>query len=608
MSLDTPVVLFAFNRPHLARQVFSVIAAARPKHLFLVMDGPRPDRPDEAQRVAATRAILEQVEWPCKVQRNYVDVNCGARERIVSGLRWVFDLVGEAIILEDDCVPDPTFFPFCEELLQRFRKDERITAICGSNTLPGPPVTQDSYFFSKYFSPWGWATWRRVWDHFDPEMRSWPQFVREGGLHAIADSPEEEAYFGPVLENVWHHLQDAWDYPFQFYSWTRQGLTVNPRANLVRNIGCNLDGTHCQDPNAPYSNVPLSPIGPLRHPVAVVRNVEVDRRKFRHKHCLEGTPNAPQGPARHIPSPNTATRLAERIYQLESRVLNQAAQLEEKEGVIQVQHRDILRLHRELEEKERIIQLQHRDKGPHTGAGQKVSRADLPRRALMSIRSLAKWMQSGRRSRTVEPRPIPLRLRPLLHASKVIVGAAHTYYPGWHSTDRDVLDVTRRSDFARFWQPGTRAAFLAEHLWEHLTLCDAKRALGNCFEFLQPGGRLRIAVPDGLHPDPRYRDYVRPGGTGPGAGDHKVIYDYVTLTALLQEAGFKVLPLEYWDEHGQLHCQEWSADHGPIRRTAGHQECHSTLPFRYTSLIVDGIRPAASERAVVCAPKMKSAG
>jgi hypothetical protein len=348
MALDTPVVLLAFNRPDLASQVFSVIAATRPKQLFLVMDGPRPDRPNEAQRVAATRAILDRVDWPCTVQRNYADVNHGCRDRPISGLRWVFDIVEEAIILEDDCVPDPTFFPFCAELLQRFRRDHRIVAICGSNTLPGPPVTRDSYFFSKFFLPAGWATWRRVWNRFDPEMRSWPQFVREGGLHALADSPEEEAYFGPLLENTYLRLQNNWDYAFQFYSWAQQGLTINPRANLIRNIGFNSEGSHTVDPNDPSSNVPTWPIGPWQHPVAVCRHVEADRRKFRHIHGLEGSLHAPSAPAPDTPPANPSSSLANRIQQLELRVLQQAAQLEEKEGVIQLQHRDILRLRRQL--------------------------------------------------------------------------------------------------------------------------------------------------------------------------------------------------------------------------------------------------------------------
>jgi predicted SAM-dependent methyltransferase len=289
---------------------------------------------------------------------------------------------------------------------------------------------------------------------------------------------------------------------------------------------------------------------------------------------------------------NAPSRLADRIYQLEMRVLHQAAQLEEKEGVIQLQHRDILRLHRELEQKEDMIQLQHRNvlRWQHE-LGQKVPRANLRRRILVSIQGLTRRVQSWWQTRSNEPQPIPLRLRPLLHASKVVLGAAHIHYRGWHSTDRDVLDITRRGDFVRFWRPGTRTAFLAEHVWEHLTPHDAERALRNCFEFLQPGGRLRIAVPDGFHPDRRYRDYVRPGGNGPGADDHKVLYDYPTLAAQLRAARFEVQLLEYWDEQGQLHCQAWSTEDGPIRRTARHQYPDLSLPFRYTSLIVDAIKP-----------------
>ena len=160
----TPVVLIAFNRPHLTRRTLATIRGARPDHLFLVADGPRGDRPGEDDLCRAVRAELEKVDWPCKVERRFSDVNLGCEANVELGLDWVFSQVEEAIILEDDCIPDPTFFPFCEELLAKYSSDERIWHIAGnSHWVPTELFDGRSYAFSTYASVWGWATWRRAW-------------------------------------------------------------------------------------------------------------------------------------------------------------------------------------------------------------------------------------------------------------------------------------------------------------------------------------------------------------------------------------------------------------------------------------------------------------
>ncbi len=162
---------------------------------------------------------------------------------------------------------------------------------------------------------------------------------------------------------------------------------------------------------------------------------------------------------------------------------------------------------------------------------------------------------------------------------------------GWAVTEFDALDVTRRSDFERLWRPASRHTFLAEHVWEHLTPEQARAATANCYAFLRPGGRLRLAVPDGLHPNSAYIEDVRPGGTGAGADDHKVLYDYRSLSALLRACGFEVELLEHWDEHGKFRRATWDSEEGHVRRSADHDPRNRDGELRYTSLIVDGIRP-----------------
>lgn len=172
-QLQTPVVFFIFDRPDTTARVFAEIARGKPPKLLLVADGPRPDHPGEAEKCAAARAVVEQVDWPCEALTDYAETNLGCRRRVSSGLDWVFATVEEAIILEDNCLPHPTFFRFCEELLERYRDDERVMRISGGNHKFGRKIGTDSYYFTRYAHVWGWASWRRAWRYYDVNMKSW---------------------------------------------------------------------------------------------------------------------------------------------------------------------------------------------------------------------------------------------------------------------------------------------------------------------------------------------------------------------------------------------------------------------------------------------------
>jgi predicted SAM-dependent methyltransferase len=162
---------------------------------------------------------------------------------------------------------------------------------------------------------------------------------------------------------------------------------------------------------------------------------------------------------------------------------------------------------------------------------------------------------------------------------------------GWVLTDKDILNITQRDSFAKYWKPNTRSIFLAEHVWEHLTLEESSQAIKNCFEFLRPkGGRLRIAVPDGFHPNSDYIEHVRPGGTGAGAEDHKILYNYLSLSSSLEEAGFQTKLLEYWNEKGEFNFQEWSLEDGHIFRSKRYDKRNQDGSLNYTSLIIDAIK------------------
>lgn len=174
---------------------------------------------------------------------------------------------------------------------------------------------------------------------------------------------------------------------------------------------------------------------------------------------------------------------------------------------------------------------------------------------------------------------------------KVILGAGKTSYPGWVATDKQSLDVTEPSGFERLLNGKSAIRFLAEHVWEHLSDDDLARANQMVFRFLAPGGCVRIAVPDGCHPDEGYRSRVTPGGSGPSAWDHKQLFTHISLAECLEKAGFRVEKLEHWDEHGEFHRKPWRFEDGPVKRSAEHDRRNRRGKLAYTSLIVDAWKP-----------------
>ncbi|NTW58820.1 MAG: N-acetyl-alpha-D-glucosaminyl L-malate synthase BshA [Nitrospirae bacterium] len=280
-QLQTPVAFLVFNRPDTTQQVFAEIRRARPPKLLVIADGPRPDRPDDAEKCRAVRALIEQVDWPCEVLKNYSDVNLGCKRRVSSGLDWVFDTVEEAIILEDDCLPDPTFFRFCQTLLEKYRDDERVMMISGDNFQFGRNRTGYSYYFSRYTHIWGWASWRRAWKHYDVSMDLWPVIRDERWLEAILDGPATVRYWRSIFERVHNGAINTWDYQWTFATWIQNGLVVLPEVNLVTNIGFGQQATHTASASR-FSNMATSAMHfPLSYPAFVLRDANADDYTWR---------------------------------------------------------------------------------------------------------------------------------------------------------------------------------------------------------------------------------------------------------------------------------------------------------------------------------------
>lgn len=274
--MKTAVAFIVFKRPEMTRRVLAAIRAARPPKLFIIADGPRPGWAGEADQCAEVRRLVEAgVDWPCELIRIYSDDNLGCARRVSSGLDEVFRQVEAAIILEDDCLPDSTFFPFCEELLERYRDDERVAQIAGCNFFPeefkGVP---GSYCFSRYPHCWGWATWRRAWRHYDQTMQAW-KTEREASWKLPVERPRERGVWAGCFDAVSRGALDSWAYRWTAALWARGLLSITPAQNLVTNLGFGREATHTT--GGDWGNRPLQPARlPLVHPVAVSRHEAAD--------------------------------------------------------------------------------------------------------------------------------------------------------------------------------------------------------------------------------------------------------------------------------------------------------------------------------------------
>jgi hypothetical protein len=243
--LKIPVALIIFNRSGTTAKVFEAIRRAKPPKLFVIADGARVGREGEAEKCAAARAIVDRVDWDCEVFKNYSEVNLGCGLRPASGISWVFEHAPEAIILEDDCLPAPSFFRFCEQMLEHYRDDERVMHVSGTNLLFGRGRRDYSYFFSRYPFCWGWATWRRAWRHFDYDLKRWPEVRAGDWLASALDDRSVAKFWTQQFDDVYAAgKRHIWDFQWIFACWIQRGLSVIPRVNLVSNIGFGDDATH----------------------------------------------------------------------------------------------------------------------------------------------------------------------------------------------------------------------------------------------------------------------------------------------------------------------------------------------------------------------------
>lgn len=244
--MRSPILFLAFNRPMQTQRVFDVIRNVRPSRLYLSLDGPRTGKPGEIDQCKAVQKIVSKVDWPCDVHSLVHEKNLGCKLAVSQALDWFFAAETEGIILEDDCLPHPDFFSYCDALLERYRDDQRIGLISGTafGDLRKQQLVRGSedYLFTRYPSIWGWASWRRVWKHYDADIKFWEIYRQD--VSALTCNPKLRKTNETLFDRVVGHEIDTWDYQVSFMLWSASQLSVVPRFNLIENIGFGADATH----------------------------------------------------------------------------------------------------------------------------------------------------------------------------------------------------------------------------------------------------------------------------------------------------------------------------------------------------------------------------
>lgn len=285
--MDVPVLLLIHSRPRHVRRVMEVLRGVRCRSLFIGADGPRADVPDDVERCRAARAEAVEVDSSCSIETRFLTENTGCEAAVSGAISWFFEANERGIVIEEDCVPDESFFRFCETLLDTYADHPQVGAITGNNFQRGRARGSASYYFSRYPHCWGWATWRRAWRLYDRDACA--HWTRESWAGLPKTAADERAYWACIRRMTVDGLQDSWANRWMHSLWRRGLLTATPQLNLVDNIGIGAHATHTRSSH-------LCPVKagqmqfPLIHPEVVECDAEADRRVAKNHFRVERWP------------------------------------------------------------------------------------------------------------------------------------------------------------------------------------------------------------------------------------------------------------------------------------------------------------------------------
>jgi hypothetical protein len=279
-QVESPVLFLIFNRPDTTLQVFEKIREQKPKRLYISADGPRADRPNEEALCRATRELIK-IDWECEVKTLYHKQNLGCKMAVSGGIKWFFQHEEQGIILEDDCLPNVDFFKFCDTLLNKYKEDTRVVHIGGSKMNYNKTFGNATYYFSKYTNVWGWASWRRVWEKYDENLAALEAFIEQDSFSNIYEDKHFRKSLLRSFVKTKQGIINTWDYQYCFLNFCNNGLCISPNYNMITNIGFTSEGTHTNDTDHPFANLPLESITIISHPTFVLPIIEADYHLFK---------------------------------------------------------------------------------------------------------------------------------------------------------------------------------------------------------------------------------------------------------------------------------------------------------------------------------------
>lgn len=274
----TPVLLIVFNRPDKVRQLITALQLVKPKRVYIAADGPRSHVTADNARCAEVRNLVSTLPWECDIHTHFQDTNLGCKQAVSSAISWFFNEVPEGIILEDDCIPLPSFFSYCAELLERYR-NSTVMHINGT-AFRGKESRSHSYYFSKLPLVWGWASWRRAWESYDIEMSDIRGLARELAEENIFSRRRFRHYWITLFEHIRSVPINTWDAQWVYSILKARGICITPSTNLIQNIGFDAEATHTTEPVV-FVERPANLSLPLSHPPALTVDTEADQYTMR---------------------------------------------------------------------------------------------------------------------------------------------------------------------------------------------------------------------------------------------------------------------------------------------------------------------------------------
>lgn len=289
-NVDLAVLIIFFVRPLALEKVFNEVKKARPSKLFLACDGPRNER--DKEKIVECKKIVSNIDWECEVYENYSLKNKGCGKGPSEAISWAFDYVDKLLIIEDDCVPNLSLFPFMKEMLDKYENDTRIGFISGFNHFKEWETNENSYFFTKCAATLGWGTWKRVWDNYDYFVKNINdpyccELLKRELINKRAGKERVKSWKMAASDSLSKKI-DYWDIQFGFLKYTQSYLCIVPKKNLIYNVGIGEGSTHTEKSNyevwkpgrilfMPTSDMEF----PLKHPDYVICDRTYDEKYFK---------------------------------------------------------------------------------------------------------------------------------------------------------------------------------------------------------------------------------------------------------------------------------------------------------------------------------------